>query len=167
MSPDVTIRRLHVEDARAMVGVLGSPELYTHIGGHPPTEDQLAARYARQVVGLSPDGSQEWMNWIVLIGSSRPVGYVQASRPVGGTAAEIAWVIGVPWQGKGCATAAVVAMLDLLVARGVKTVVADIHPDNAPSVGVARRIGMRATDEVIDGEARWTRSVARADGPRT
>ncbi|MCM3556821.1 GNAT family N-acetyltransferase [Janibacter melonis] len=155
MDQDVTIRPLRVEDAAAMVSVLSSAELYTHIGGTPPTEEQLSKLYAHQTVGHSPDGSQEWMNWIVLTQEGEPVGYVQASRAVGSATAEIAWVIGAPWQGRGYASAAVALMLEELASRGIEEVVADIHPANKPSEGVARRIGMEATDQVVDGETRW------------
>ena len=155
MSGHVTIRPLRIDDAAAMADVLGSPELYTHIGGEPRTEAELTARYARQTAGVSPDGSQEWMNWVVLADGETVAGYVQASRPIGAATAEIAWVIGVPWQGRGYATAAVALMVTDLAARGVDEVVADIHPANRASEGVARSIGMSATDEVVDGEIRW------------
>ncbi len=156
MDEGVTIRPLKVEDAAAMVGVLGSTELYRYIGGEPPTQEQLSKLYARQTVGLSPDGSQQWLNWVVLDEGGTPVGYVQASRPLHVTTAEIAWVIGVPWQGRGYATRAVALMLEELASQGVDEVVADIHPANTASEGVARRVGMVATDQVIDGETRWT-----------
>ena len=161
MNHSVTIRPLRVDDAPAMVMVLSSPELYRYTGGTPPTEEQLTETYARQIVGFSPDRSQEWLNWIVLDLEQHPVGYVQATLDVGTDAAEIAWVIGVPWQGRGYATSAVQLMLTDLAARGVTTIVADIHPDNVPSQGVAKRIGMQPTSQVIDGEVRWTGKVAR------
>lgn len=112
-------------------------------------------------MGFSPDGCKKWMNWIVLAGAGDPVGYVHASRAVGGASAGIAWVIGVPWQGCGFATAAVAMMVDELVLRGVDEIVADIHPANKPSEGVARRIGMQATDQDVDGETRWAGQARR------
>lgn len=148
-----------------MADVLGSEELYTHIGGRPPTEEELVSLYQRQTVGFSPDGSQEWMNWVVLTEGTTPVGYVQASRPVDGATADIAWVIGAPWQGRGYATGAVGLMFTELLARGVGEVVADIHPANQPSEGVARRIGMTATDQIVDGETRWVGKAARTVSP--
>lgn len=156
MDDEVTIRLLRVDDASAMVGVLSSRELYRYIGGEPPTEEQLSQRYASQAVGHSPDGSEQWLNWIVLDGRGIPVGYVQATRAVGGDSAEIAWVIGVPWQGRGYATQAVALMLEELTSQGVSDVTADIHPANAPSEGVARRVGLTPSEQIIDGEVRWT-----------
>ncbi len=128
-----------------MADVLGSPELYTHIGGEPPTEAELSVRYTRQTAGVSPDSSQEWMNWVVMADGTTPAGYVQASRPIGATTAEVAWVIGVAWQGRGYATTTVTLMVAGLAARGVDEVVVDIRPANNASEGVARHIGMAAT----------------------
>lgn len=33
--------------------------------------------------------------------------------------------------------------------------VADIHPDHAASINLARALGLAPTDQVIDGEIRW------------
>lgn len=86
----VTLRPLAVEDAAVMVAVLASKDLYTHIGGAPPTEEQLTNRYERQAVGFSPDGTQQWLTWTVLAEGGAPVGYVQASRERDSSEAEIA-----------------------------------------------------------------------------
>lgn len=148
-----------------MAGVLSAPELYTHIGGEPPTTEGLTDLYARQTVGHSPDGSQQWLNWVVLDQGREPVGYVQASRPVDGASADIAWVIGLAWQGAGRATAAARLMVADLAGRGVEEITAYIHPENVASVGVARRLGMSPTDQVVDGETCWSGRAKGAFGP--
>lgn len=161
MGTDVTLRPLATQDAAAMVEVLSAPQLYVHTGGSPPTHEDLTDQYARQALGRSPDGTQEWLNWVVLDEASDPVGYVQASRPIDGTSAEIAWVIGLPWQGQGRACAASRLMVEQLASRGVEEITAYIHADNEASVGVARRLGMAPTDRVVDGETCWVRGLSR------
>jgi RimJ/RimL family protein N-acetyltransferase len=95
---------LTVDDADAMVGELADPALYTFIGGRPPTLEQLRQQYRRQAVGRSADGSQDWFNWIVrLRDTDEPIGTVQATILDDATRGEIAWIIGVPWQGNGFA----------------------------------------------------------------
>ena len=86
----VELTPLTVEHATAMVSVLSDPSLYEFTGGTPPTLEELTDRYTRQAVGHSPDGTEQWLNWVVLLDSA-PVGYVQAT--VVGDSAEIAWVI--------------------------------------------------------------------------
>lgn len=96
MDDTITIRPLTVEDVSVMTSVLSSPSLYYYIGGEPPTEEELSRRYTAQVVGQSPGGNERWINSIVLL-DGRSVGYVQATVPIDGEAAEISWVIGREW----------------------------------------------------------------------
>jgi uncharacterized protein (DUF1684 family)/RimJ/RimL family protein N-acetyltransferase len=158
--PAVELTPLTVEHAAAMVEVLSDPSLYDFTGGAPPTIEELTDRYARQVVGRSPDGSERWLNWVVLLDSA-PVGYVQATVAAG--SAEIAWVVSPSVQGRGVATAASRAMVERLTALGVRRLVAHVHPDHVASARVAERLGLRRTDVVEDGEVRWVRDDVATD----
>jgi RimJ/RimL family protein N-acetyltransferase len=73
-------------------------------------------------------------------------------------AAEIAYVIGTPWQGRGYATEALRAMLDYLrTDLRVPTVHAWIAGGHEPSERVARRLGLAPTaDRNADGERLWS-----------
>ncbi len=165
-----------------MTTVLADPELYEFTGGEPPTRDDLARRYAVQVRGHSADGSERWINSVVVLGSEhQPIGYVQATIPVNGDPlradqangdqvngdradcgpAEIAWVIGRPWQGNGHAGRAARLLLDDLVEQGVTAVMAHIHPDHEASQRIATRLGMTPTTVVVDGEIRWEGTTAQ------
>src|SRR5499427_8995180 len=96
---------LTVADAAEMVDVLSGEALYAYTGGSPPGLDELRARYARQASGRSPDGREEWRNWIIRREpGGQAVGYVQATIAGQGRRAEIAWVVGLEWQGQGYAT---------------------------------------------------------------
>lgn len=68
-------------------------------------------------------------------------------------------MVGAPWQSRGFATAATRLRLERLAGLGVGGVIAHIHPEHAASNAVARRCGLRPTDEVVDGEVRWTGNV--------
>ncbi len=150
---------LTVDHAAAMVAVLAHPSLYEFTGGSPPTLEELTRRYSRQSVGHSPDGSEQWLNWVVLLREdSRPVGYVQAT--VVGDEAEIAWVISPSDQGRGLASEAATAMVDWLASSGVARLVAHIHPDHTASARVGERLGLRRTDVVEDGEVRWVSDLS-------
>lgn len=149
---------LRAEDAAEMVGVLSAPELYEFIGGEPPSLEVLTSQYRVQAGGWSPDRSEEWLNWVVRVDGAA-VGYVQASV-TGGTRAAVAWVIGRPWQGRGYATAATLAMLDLLTARGVTEFEAYVAPGHTASETVAAKAGLHPTGERDDdGEQRWALSA--------
>lgn len=158
--PLLGLRPLAVSDAAAMGRVLSDPALYAVIGGEPPSEEALLERYARLVVGRSDDGSAKWVNDVVLL-DGEPVGYVQAT--VAGhqavTRAELAWVIGTPWQGRGVATQAARLLVDRLRRQGVSEISALIAPGHPASQAVARRLGMIRTEAVVDDEERWHRTL--------
>ena len=154
---------LTVADADEMVGVLSGAALYAFTGGAPPGLDELRARYARQVAGRSPDGREEWRNWVLrLEPAGQAAGYVQATITGAGQRAEIAWVIGLEWQGRGYAIEAARALVAWLDSRGVRVIQAHIHPDHAASARVARRAGLAPTGVTEGGEQLWQRSAPAA-----
>jgi RimJ/RimL family protein N-acetyltransferase len=150
------------DDAEEMVGLLASDELYSFIGGSPPSLDELRDRYTWQSIGRSADGSESWHNWIVrprLDGQA--VGFVQATIRDDGQQAEIAWVVGLAWQGRGYATEASLAMVRWLESRGVTRITANIQRDHVASETVAQRIGLQRTDSLVDGEHVWVQAQRR------
>jgi len=159
----LTSARLRLEPvtighADAMVDVLADPDLYTFIGGEPPTVEELRKRYAFWQTPLSPDGSEGWLNWIVVrAAGSTAVGTVQATiADDSGPVADIAWVIGAPYQRQGYATEASATMAGWLAEHGVERLRANVAPGHLASEGVAARLGMRLTPVVVDGERRWS-----------
>jgi RimJ/RimL family protein N-acetyltransferase len=154
----LVLEPLRVDHAVEMAPLLDDERLHEFTGGAPATLRELHERYATLVAGWSSDESEGWLNWIVrLRGSGAAAGYVQATltREHEQLVAAIAWVIGVPYQGHGYAREAAEAMVEWLRGSGVATFVAYVHPDHRASIGVARRLAMTATDEVVDGETRW------------
>jgi RimJ/RimL family protein N-acetyltransferase len=151
------LRPLQVEHAEEMAGVLADPTLHTFIGGTPRSPDALLARYQRLVAG-SPDPAERWLNWVIrLRDEGCLVGTVQAT--IADEVAEIAWVVGTPWQGRGIAGEAARGLIGWLGTQPVHTVVAHIHPDHHASAVVAASAGLSATDVWQDGEVRWQRTL--------
>jgi RimJ/RimL family protein N-acetyltransferase len=149
---------LRLDHAAEMAPVLVDPRLYEFTGGAPPGDaDELAGRYRAQMAGPGWDG-ESWHNWVIRLEDDTAVGFVQAT--VIGRTADVAWVVGVPWQGRGIAAEAAAAMCDWLVEEGVVELGAHIHPDHAVSGGVAASLGFVPTDELdADGEVVWQRSL--------
>ena len=122
--------------------VLADPALYAVIGGEPPTEEQLRARYARQVRGRLPHGREGWLNWIIVDAvSDQLAGYVQATIRAGDDhdEAELAWVIGTHWQGRRFATEAAQAVADWLVQQGITKLIAHFAGHTGPRSGWRNR----------------------------
>ena len=143
---------LDVADAVEMVGVLSDPALYVFTGGDPPTLAQLEELYRLQAES-TPLGDETWHNWILRLDGTA-IGYVQAT--VKGESADLAWVVGIPWQGSGYATEASEAVRDWLADRGTTRFSAHIHPDHSASQAIATKLGLEPTGEFNgDGEMVW------------
>ncbi|GAB3838358.1 GNAT family N-acetyltransferase [Kribbella italica] len=143
---------LAVEYAEEMAAVLAAPELYGFTGGEPPSVEQLTQRYQKQTAGPGRPG-EYWLNWVISLDGVL-VGYVQAT--VIGAEAEIAWVVGADWQGRGIAREAAIGLTEWLRKQGTERLVAQVHPEHVASAKVAAAAGLEATGELDDdGEERW------------
>ncbi len=153
----LTLLPLRVEHADEMAAVLSDPGLHTFIGGSPDSAQALRARYERWTAG-SPDPAVSWCNWVIQLRDAACLtGTVQATITTDdrGAAAEIAWVVGTPWQRRGIAAEAARGLVTWLRQQPVHTVVAHIHPGHAASGAVATAAGLTPTDHWHDGEIRW------------
>ena len=155
---------LDVAHAQEMAAVLFDPALHAYTGGAPEDAAAVRARYERQSAG-SPDPAELWWNWVLRVrGEGRLAGYVQAT--VRGERAEVAWVVGTPWQGRGYAKEAAAGLVRHLLERSpVTTVVAHIHPEHTASAAVASAAGLLPTGEWEDGEVRWRREIPGESAP--
>jgi RimJ/RimL family protein N-acetyltransferase len=138
---------VEAEDADELAAVFADERLYAFTGGGPGTVEELRGtlgRLARERAG------DPWAqrNWVVRrLADRQAVGMLQAAFGGGGRSAEIAWLVGVPWQGQGLASEAAVAVVGWLEARGVAQVTAWIRPDHHASEAVATRVGLMVTSE--------------------
>jgi RimJ/RimL family protein N-acetyltransferase len=153
------VEPLTAAHASEMHPVLADAALHTFIGGTPRSAGELEARYARLAVGRSADGTEIWGNWVLrLTAGGAAVGELQATLPAEGPSAGpalVAWVIGTSFQGSGYASEAAISLVDRLRRAGW-SVAADIHPDHLASQRVARAAGLTPTEEIVDGEVRWS-----------
>jgi RimJ/RimL family protein N-acetyltransferase len=160
------LRPLAEDDGDEMVGVLADPALYAFTGGEPPSLDDLRARFARLLVGRSPDGTEDWRNWTLrLIPDGEAIGTVQAAISDEGRTAIVAWVIGTPWRGNGYATEAARGLIAWLIQRGVATIEARIHSEHTASACVAANAGLARTDERVAEEEVWRLASNRSPAP--
>jgi RimJ/RimL family protein N-acetyltransferase len=144
--------------AAELAPLLDDPGLHEFIGGEPLTEAELEARYQRLATRRSADGEHIYGHWVLRIRDTKAaIGWVEATLPAAGPvagAAEVAWVLSKPGQGKGYAAEAALSLVERLRAGGW-AVVAYVHPEHRASQRVARETGLRPTDAVVDGEVRW------------
>jgi RimJ/RimL family protein N-acetyltransferase len=146
---------LVAEHADELFPLLSNATLYEFTHDKPPSSlIELRERYELLQSRRSPDGSEAWLNWIIRgLSSGEAIGYVQATVSL--SEADIAWVVGKPWQGHGFATEAAQAMMSWLGLAGVSTFHAKINPIHAASERVAAKVGLSPTNEVTEGETVW------------
>ncbi len=161
----LSLEPLRVDHAEEMAAALDDPALHEFIGGAPATVDELRRRYAVQAVGHSANGDEGWLNWVIRVQETgRAAGTVQATVRRSGPhlGAAVAWVVGSAHQRRGIASEAATAMVAWLREQGVDQIEALVHPEHRASSTVARRLGLVATGDLVDGEVRW---VSAATGP--
>ena len=144
-------------DSQALFLLLKDPEIHVFTGGHPPASAaDVSAKIRRRESRRSPAGDELWLNWTLRLKTDQSaVGYVQAG--VKQDRADLAWVVGVPFQRRGYASEASQRVLRWLRGDlGVHEFRANIHPDHVASHRVARNIGLLKSGERTDeGEEVW------------
>ena len=163
----LTLVPLTPEHAGPMAAVLGDPALHAFTGGSPLGADALRAQYERWAAGPA-DPAVSWCNWVIRLEEAGCLtGTVQATITAGAgpgsrsALAEVAWVVGTKWQGRGIATEAARALVGWLGRRGAGAVVAHIHPDHHASAAVAAKVGLQPTGRLSDGEQVWSMTPDR------
>lgn len=116
--------------AAEMFDVLSDAKIYEFENTPPASAAWLAQRFAKLESRLSPDGSQQWLNWVVRLPTGALAGYVQATIERDGTA-HIAYQLGSKFWRQGIGGAAVSGMLrELAVIYGVTVCVATLKARN-------------------------------------
>jgi [ribosomal protein S5]-alanine N-acetyltransferase len=127
-----------------MFEVLSDPLIYPYLDFPPPPSlEHVRSVYAQLEQRRSPDGSQIWLNWIVI--RDAPIGFVQAT--IRGEDADVAYVLGSAHWGHGYAFEAMAAMLEHLASSyGVRRFFATVEEKNERSIRLLERLGFRPAE---------------------
>jgi RimJ/RimL family protein N-acetyltransferase len=135
----LVLEPLTVAHAPAMFEVLRDPLIYTYLDfGPPPSLEHLQRVYATLERRVSPDGNEQWLNWIV-VRDGAPIGLVQATISANGC--EVAYLLGSAHWGHGYAFETMTAMLAHL---GEQRFFANVDEKNERSIRLLRRLGIRS-----------------------
>ena len=168
--------RLRIEPIRSahaelVWSPLQNPAIYTYLPDDPPTTDALQKRYDFLEGGRSPDGKEQWLNWVgFLRDSMTPIGTFQATLPKGKGGA-FAYVVFPSFWRQGYAremTARVIS--HLFEAHGMPSLFAEIDTRNIGSIRLVESLGLTriATTQGADffkgaSSDEYTYSVCRED----
>jgi RimJ/RimL family protein N-acetyltransferase len=141
LADGLTLEPQTLAHAEEMFAVLSDSAIYEYERQAPASLDWLRQRYARLESRGSPDGREQWLNWVIRLASGEAAGYVQATVTEDGRAG-IAYELASRYWGRGLARRAVQAMTDELAARyRVQTLTAVLKRANARSRRLLERLG--------------------------
>lgn len=127
--------------ADEMFAVLGDPAIYEYENEPPPSVDWLRQRFTKLESRLSPDGTEQWLNWVMRLPASGLIGYVQATVFPSARAA-IAYQLASSFWGRGFASEAVRAMIAELAGHyRVESLSAVLKRENLRSLRLLERLG--------------------------
>jgi [ribosomal protein S5]-alanine N-acetyltransferase len=99
--------------AQEMFALLSDPKIYRYENQPPASLDWLRERFRKLESRRSPDGREQWLNWVIRLESGEAAGYVQATVHEDGRAA-IAYVLGSRFWDRGIGRAAVSSLIVIL-----------------------------------------------------
>jgi ribosomal-protein-alanine N-acetyltransferase len=114
--PRLTLQPQLASHAEEMFRVLSDPALYEFENEPPRSVEWLRERFLKLETRHSPDGQEQWLNWVIRLPNSELIGYVQATVVAGGRAF-IAYQLASNHWGRGLGSEAVSAMIAELVSH--------------------------------------------------
>jgi RimJ/RimL family protein N-acetyltransferase len=135
-----------------MFDVLSDPAIYEFENEPPASQEWLTRRFERLEQRRSPDGKDQWLNWIIRLPDGAAAGYVQATVLPSATA-YVAYELNSRYWRRGIGGSAVSAMLDeLRLMYGVEVFMAILKAGNFRSRELLRSLGfsMATSAEIAD-----------------
>lgn len=127
--------------APEMFAVLSDPAIYEFENEPPPSLEALTLRYALLEGRSSPDGTQQWLNWVVRLPGGEAAGYVQATVLEGGHA-YVAYELASRFWRRGVGASSVGAVLRELAQRyAAREAWAVLKASNYRSRGLLAKLG--------------------------
>ncbi len=137
----LTIEPLAAHHADELFAALDDPLVGRYIGGPDVTTlAELRERIGHLLAGPEAGSGETWTNWVVVL-DAVIIGRLEATVHDG--IAEVGYVFGPRWWGRGYGTEAVAWLLGELSRREVAETWATVDPDNAASARLLRRLGFR------------------------
>lgn len=133
---------------------LCDPKLYEFIPTNPPESmSWLADRYERLSLRTSPDGNEQWLNWVIRVKDSRvPVGTVEVTIRQDETALLAYTVFASEW-GMGYAREACGCVVRELFQNGhVKEFIAHVDTRNVRSIRLLESLKFSLVDTIVGAD---------------
>jgi RimJ/RimL family protein N-acetyltransferase len=135
------ISRMSLEDAEGLHDALAGPEVGRYLGGPDVGDLGDVRRRIAHVLAGPDDRDQTWVNLTLREVDGTVVGRLEATVNPGW--AEVAWVLGASWWGRGYGTEAATWLSAYLEdVLDIRELWGTVHPDNAASIALLDRLAM-------------------------
>ena len=144
-SPRLFMKPVHRKLAQSLFPLLNDQALYQYLPDQPLTLEALEKRFTFWELGISPDQSEYWLNWVLQSKANEQfIGTIQAGIDRDSKVATIAYIIGSDFQQKGYATEAISALFTVLKEEyQVRQTKAWIDTRNLPSIRLVEKLGFK------------------------
>lgn len=135
----------------------GEPGELRWSAGFPTAGDEQVSRWHAQGRRRTPSRRWPWGPWVVLLDGQAigGIGFHEPPEMDPDGWVELGYGIAEPVQGRGIATRAVLALIDVARHAGVTRVRATCLPGNLASARVLEKAGLRRVGSDADGEDLW------------
>ena len=152
---NLRLESLRADHATVMWDVTQNPALYTYIPRDPPMSfEALTKRYTAIEKGVSPDGTEIWLNWVIFLKNPDKtcIGKLESTITAAKTA-YIAYEVASDFQGKGYATESCLAMLAAIRRDNApKIFCAHVDTRNEKSIRLLERLGFQRTRTIENAD---------------
>ena len=138
------LRRMRADDLDDVHAYLGRDDVATYLTHGARSREEVAAAVAEYAAATRIAGDGDWIQPAIEV-DGRVVGHLYLKlHSIRHLGAEIGWTLHPDAAGRGYATEAATALLDVAFGdMGLHRVRAELDPRNAASVALCRRLGMR------------------------
>lgn len=140
----LVLRPLEASDARAVHAWMGDPDVARYQLYEPRTLDVVEEKVAEYAQARRLAEKGDYIQPAIVVDGEVVGAMYLTIASIDDATAEIGWALRADRQGRGYATEAATAMLDLAFdTLAMHRVVAELDPRNAASVSLCERLGMR------------------------
>lgn len=150
VTPRLRLRLLEPRDLDDIHSYQGRADVCEYLPYEPRTRDEVSTRIAERSAAATLAADGDYLQLAVespatMDAPARVIGELYLFLKSGGNlGGAIGWVFHPDVQGRGFATEAATAVLDIAFEKaGLHRVIAELDPRNAASVALCRRLGMR------------------------
>lgn len=156
----VRLRPFEESDLEAMATYRGDADVCRFLPFEPQSPDDIRRRNGHLMGGTSLEGERGGVMLVIEHDGTVIGDLVLFHLDIEAGSAEIGWVVSPAASGRGLATEAVRALIDTAFeVYGLRRLVAQIDADNARSVALAERLGLRREAHFVENEwfkGRWS-----------